>query len=187
MTGATQVLPVIDSACLFAQEGEAHNDKVILHSGEKLKVINIFKNDDNGIESTNFVNASLRLIASNQNAVRRVHIDKQGTWLSNTNTGEIFFIPEDNFTGESHIQYIVDSPCSYSVNRKEGAQAYDANITIIASTPTPCPQTKKPVCGQENLCHVSPSGEKICLASIPRNTTYPNMCELFEAGDVFFV
>ena len=145
INAVSRVLPVVDGVCMFAEDGEVHADKVIMYRGEKLKVINVFDNDDNGLEdASKFVNASLRLVAPNQDIVRRVHIKNEGTWLANTNTGQVFFVPDDNFIGEAHMNYSVDSPCSYFSSQYLSTagthvRRYNTQITIIGPTPTPTP------------------------------------------------
>lgn len=187
-------------SCFNQTPIDAINDTVRLKRNEKIKIISVLENDNNYRSSSDYVFASLSLIDNeNDNFLRQtVKIKNEGTWLADTTSGQILFIPESNFIGESTIHYAIHSSCTsyndtdaFYTNNNSYSDYSKAKITVLAPTPIPtptpkpCPKTKEPVCGQENLCKVSPSGETICLASIPRNTTYTNMCELFKAGDVF--
>jgi hypothetical protein len=185
-------------SCFNQTPIDAINDTVTLKKNEKMKIISVLENDNNYRSNSHPVFASLRLIDKNDYLQRKISIKNIGTWLADRTSGQVLFIPESNFKGETTIRYTIHSSCTShhlysadSFHSKSYSDYSKAKITVIVPTPTPtptpkpCPRTKKPVCGQENLCKVSPSGETICLASIPQNTTYTNMCELFNAGDVF--
>jgi len=191
--GDNQPLPVIEPPCQFVEEGNTTNDIAYMHNGEKLKVINVFNNDYSGLEQRGFINSSLRLSPTIEKVVRRMHIKNKGTWIANTNTGQIFFIPEKDFIGEAHMTYVVDSVCTQdnhevpNVGRND--YSFHADITVIATptptpTPTPCPKTKKPVCGVENIC-TTENGKTVCQDSIPRQNTYSNQCELEKDHAIF--
>ena len=142
-------LPVVDEPCFFAEDGVARDDEIIIRRGEKIKVMNVFDNDYSGIEYTNFVNASLRILHPDRGMIasRRVYMKNKGTWLANTNTGQVFFIPDENFTGKAEIIYIMDSPCTYNPHPNfetmmpgSHTQEYSAKITIVGPTPTQEPE-----------------------------------------------
>ena len=147
INASSRSLPTIDGVCLFAEMGEANDDIIVMNKKEKIKVIDVFSNDDNGLEnSTKFVDASLRLVSPDQNITRSVNIKGKGTWAVNTNTGQVLFMPENGFTGAVQIQYTMDSPCSYDNNailNEANIRLYSAqiNLSILPSisTPTPTP------------------------------------------------
>jgi len=189
--GSNRPLPVIDPLCMFVKEENTTDDTVYMHNGEKLKVINVFNNDYSGLEQQGFINSSLRISPTIEKVVRRMHIKNKGTWIANTNTGQIFFIPEKNFTGEAHMTYVMDSVCTQNSHYLPipGRRSYffNAEVTIISTptpTPTPCPKIKDPVCGVENIC-TTEDEKTVCQDSIPKQNTYANKCELEKDNAIF--
>lgn len=178
---------VFEPTCIFLTLNDLLivDDIRIITPDTKISLIDVLDND------TPYVSpASLRLVDKDDNLVTKLTDKDKGKWLVDTNAGDILFIPNKNFRDNAEVKYVVNNQCNTTSGDNDKHYDFEHNIatiTVIMSTPTPqpCPQTKEPICGQENLCKVSPLGETICLASIPRNTTYTNMCELFKSGDVF--
>ncbi|MEA1880306.1 MAG: hypothetical protein U9N11_06660 [Campylobacterota bacterium] len=170
---------------------DAIDDAVLLEKNEHIKVISVLDNDDNYASATHFLFASLRLLDKEQTIKRKIHIENEGTWLADTNAGQVVFVPEKNFKGSSEVSYTIHSKCSYQYEPNRYPDASRAKIKITKATPTPtptpvpCPKVKNLVCGEENLCLTNVTGETTCLPTIARKKTYQNTCELFKAGDVF--
>ncbi len=194
LEGDNQPLPVVEPPCLFIEEGNTTNDIVIMNNGEKIKVVDIFNNDFSGLEQRGFINSSLRLSPTIQKVVRRIYVKNKGTWIANTNTGQVFFVPDDNFTGKAHMTYVMDSVCTqyshYLPIPGRPSYSFSADITIIAPTPTPtpipdsCPEHYEPVCGMENIC-IGEGNNLKCSDALPKQTTYKNSCKLHKDKAIF--
>ena len=135
----------VDS-CFWSKPIDAINDIVELKDNEKMKTISVLANDSTYNYSSDFIFASLRLIDNDTNLQRRVYIKNKGTWLADTSSGEVLFIPDEIFSGKATINYAIHSACTSYDKKYTGFSK--AKITVIALTPTPTPTptaTPKPV------------------------------------------
>jgi len=121
---------------------DAIDDNVLLEKNEKMKIISVLNNDNNYASATNFLFPSLRLLDKNNQIKRKIFIENEGTWLANTNTGKVIFVPQKGFKGSSEIKYAIHSKCSYQYQPDSYSDASKATISINRVTPTPTPTPK---------------------------------------------